>query len=203
MPKKPTILKIIESFKEDSVVEFSEDEEFYRKRLVYVLETKLKKLIIGDYELYLKVKKKFPTATFSTTCNDVSIVERMIANDRNPNGDPQKVWTRYMVTELAKKAYKVAKKKKEAYNMAYAAGIIGKHNLTDREDVVKPNYEDIVPFIPEITSDVSVLGIKPMGKAELKALKAKMLKKYGLPELIEDIETIKTNGEEKEEILPK
>lgn len=199
--KKPTLIKIIESFNPDSKVVFTAQEETYRKRLMYILKQKLKNLTITDYDLYKKVFKKFQKISFPVICNDIMIVERMVANDRNPNGDSHKVWMRYMVTELAKQAYNIAKIKEESYNMAYAANVIGKNNLTDREDIIKPNYEDIVPFIPEITSNPSILGIKPMEKKALKALKNKMLKKYNLPELIEDAEIIKHNGEEKKEVL--
>ena len=103
----------------------------------------------------------------------------MIAADQNPTGDPNKTWHRYMVREMTKKAFKLAEEKKESYNMTFAANALGKHNLTDKEDSFKPNYDQIIPFVPEVTSDPTVLGIKAMGKKELQEKKEMMLRKYG------------------------
>lgn len=140
-------------------VQFYDQEIEHQKRLLFILEKKMKKLYMPDKDIYKKVRKKFDVA-FSTVLRDITVIERMIANQRNPSGDPIKVWTRYFLTEVAKQSIRIAKKKKDAYTMAYSANIIGKHHLTDKEDVVKPDYDKIIPFKPELTIDPSVIGIK-------------------------------------------
>jgi len=188
MPREAVIEKIIRSFKKDEVVNFTESELEYRDRMIYILKLKVKNVAIADYDLFKKVQKKFPKAKFNAVYRDITFIERMIATERNPNADPQKVWARYMVTEMVKSSYKLAKKKKEAYNMSYAASVLGKHNLTDREDVNKPNFDDIIPFVPEITNDPSVVGARAIPEEELKALKEKLLKKYNASDLIQEIQ---------------
>jgi len=187
MPKKAFIEKIIESFDNTHIV-LNEDEKKYADRLLFVLDLKLEKLIITDYDLYKKAKKKYPFITFPQICNDISVIERMIASEKDATGDAKKVWHRYFIVENAKKALEVAVAKGDAYTQGYLLNIIGKHNLTDKEDIIKPPFDDIIPFFPEITSDPSVLGIKPL--PNLKELKEKLRKKYNLDNRITQAETV-------------
>lgn len=189
MSKKQNLVeKLLQSFSEKTELVLTEVEQKKHNRLMFVLETKLLDISITDADLYKKVLEKFGkdyTIGYFQVCQDISVIERAIAHEINPTGDAHKTWIRYMVTEMAKAAYNLAKKNGEPYNMTYAATTIGRHHLTDKEDVIKPPFDDIIPFVPEITNDVSVLGIKPMGRMERKEIRAKLLIKYGVPELIE------------------
>jgi hypothetical protein len=176
MPKKANIEIILESFENKSIV-LDNTQEQYKERLIKVIQYKLKDLYITDYDLFKKLKKEYIQITFPQVCNDISVVERMIATEKDPTGDAHKVWTRYFITEVTKKAIALAEAKGDGYTMAYAANILGKHHLTDKEDSVKPNWDDIVPFIPEITSDPRVLGLNPIKNIDI--LREKLEKKYG------------------------
>lgn len=184
MPKKSLIERVIDSFDKDSNIILSENENKYRERLLFITEEKLKNLMVRDFELFKIVQKKYSFITFPQLCNDISIVERMIAVQKDPYGDSKKVWHRYFIVENAKKAYTIAEAKGDAYTMGFLLNIIGKHNLTDKEDIIKPPFDDIVPFIPEITSDPSILGINPI--KDLNALKEKLRNKYNLDNRISE-----------------
>lgn len=156
-------------------VTFYDKEIEHRDRLLKIIELKLQKIWISDRKIFEKIKKDF-NVSYPTLLQDVCVVERMMANQKDPTGDPMKIWIRYFISEVTKEAIAKAEKKKDAYTMAYAANIIGKHHLTDKEDVIKPNYEDIVPFAPELTIDPSVLGIQLPENFE--EMKAKYRKKF-------------------------
>lgn len=184
MPKKAHIEVILESFENKNIV-LDEEQQKFKERILKVLDLKLNNLYITDYTLYKNVRKKYPSISFPQVCNYISIVERMIANEKDPNNDSGKVWIRYFITEVTKKAIALAEAKGDGYSMAYAANILGKHHLTDKEDTVKPNWDEIIPFIPKITSDPRVLGIKPI--KDLDQLREKMEKKYGYNQ-VEELE---------------
>ena len=139
-------------------VQFYDQEIEHQERLLMVMELKMKKLYMPDKTIFRKVRKKFKVS-YPTVLQDITVIERMIANDKNPGGDPMKVWTRYFLTEIAKESIQIARAKGDGYTMAYAANIIGKHHLTDKEDVIKPDYDKIIPFKPELTFDPTVIGI--------------------------------------------
>ncbi len=179
MPRKHIIQKILDSF-ENPDVQLSENENKYRKRILLIIEIKLKDLTITDFELYKKLRKLEYAHSFAQTVGDIAVAERMLANQKKPDADPGKTWDRYFISEMTKKAMRIAREKNDAYTIAYAANIYGKHKLTDKEDVERPPFDDIIPFVPEITSDPSVLGIKPIPNLEKK--KAELMKKYGIQE---------------------
>jgi len=199
MPKKHIIERIVNSFNPKNNIILEEHEKKYADRLLFILELKLDDLAITDFDLFKKAKQQNPFLTFPQVCGDISVVERMIAQEKDPTGDAKKVWHRYFIVENAKKALKVAQDKGDAYTIGYLLNIIGKHNLTDKEDISKPNYEDIIPFMPEITSDVSILGKKPI--PNLEQLKEKLRQKYNLEsKYVEVVNNITEN--EIAEILP-
>jgi hypothetical protein len=200
MSKKGNIEVILESFENKNIV-LDQEQQNWKERIIKVLDIKLKDIYITDYDLYKDLKNEYKTITFPQVCSDINIVERMIANEKNPNADPHKVFIRYFITEVTKKAMKIAEAKDDAYTMAYSANILGKHHLTDKEDNVKPNWDDIIPFIPEITSDPRVLGIEPI--KDLDELRLKLEKKYGFNKAIDiDYKPVDNGREEDEEVLP-
>ena len=152
------------------------NEKRKKKIIDEIVERKLKDVTIPDKKLlaYLKDKHKL---NFATALSYISVAERIIAGSKyQKNIDIDKAWFRYLIVESAKEAFRVAREKNDAYSMIQAANIIGKHNNTDKEDAVKILYDKIIPFIPEITTDPSVLGIKPI--KNLDKIKQKLLQKY-------------------------
>lgn len=175
MRDRQKLLKKFEAFYKGNDVVFQQQEIEQRDRLLFIMELKIKELYLTDKEIFDKTREKF-NVSYMAVLHDILIVERMIANEINPNGDPMKVFVRYFIGEITKEAINKAKDKNDAYTMAYSANILGKHYLTDKEDVVKPNYEDIVPFTPELTLDPSVIGITL--PADFEEKKKKYLKKF-------------------------
>jgi hypothetical protein len=159
---------------------FYQQEEEDRDRMLYVMNLKIQNLLITDLDLFSKVKERFKAVSFPTVLRDINVVERMIANDLNPSGDPMKTFTRYFIVENAKKAIARAEEKGDTKAIAMLLGTIGRNMLTDKEDVVKLPYDQIVPFLPEITSDPSVLGIELPADFEEKrqSLREKYRKDY-------------------------
>jgi hypothetical protein len=92
--------------------------------------------------------------------------------------DPQKAWTRYFITEVGKDVIRRARLNRDTRTQGQMLNFIGKHKLTDKEDVQKPPYEDIVPFNTLPTFDVTVLGIQPID--DLEKVKAAYIKKFGI-----------------------
>jgi hypothetical protein len=137
---------------------FDQREEEYRDRLLFVMELKMNDLTKTDKQIFEEVKQKF-NVSLPTLLRDIAVVERMIANEMNPNGDPMKVFVRYFIGEINKEAIQLARDKNDPYTMSYATNIMGKHHCTDKEDVVRPPYDDIIPFTPILTFDPKAIGI--------------------------------------------
>ena len=178
---------------ENKPVEFTADEILHKERIEKILEIRIKNLSYPDYDLYKKVKEIYPNITYYNFCKDINYVERIIANQIDPTGDPHKVFLRYFITEITKKAIKIAENRGESYNMAYAANILGKHNQTDKEDTVKPPFDQIVPPVFEFTHDPRILGIEPVENLEQR--KIQLAEKYGIKlnklDFIEEVKNIK------------
>jgi len=184
--RKSLFEKIIQSYNDEDVI-FTDEEIRHKERLEKILEIRLKEVSLPDVELYKRVKHHYPQITFYNFCKDINYVERILANQIDPTGDPRKVFIRYFIGEVTKQAIEIAKEKKDAYTMAYASNIMGKHNQTDKEDIIRPPFDKIIPQTFEITSDPSVLGIKPID--DLDKRKKELADKYGI--VIEKLEFIK------------
>lgn len=157
--KKSIIEKFQRFYSGDKTIVFYDQEIEHRDRMMFVLEEKTKDLGIPDLELYEKVKERF-NISYPMVLRDIMIIERMIANDLNPSGDPNKTFIRYFISEKVKKGIRDAELKNDQKAIAMLLQVLGKHHLTDKEDVVKPEWEKIIPFTPELTFDPSVLGIQ-------------------------------------------
>jgi len=177
--RKSIIEKFTRFYNGDKTIVFYEQEIEHRDRMLFIIEQKTQNLLITDLQLFEKVKERFEVS-YPMVLRDVMIIERMIANDLNPSGDPMKTFTRYFIVENAKKAIQQAEKDGDNKAIALLLNTIGKHMLTDKEDIIKLPYEKIVPFMPEITSDPSVLGIQLPDDFEEKrlALREKHSKDY-------------------------
>jgi len=157
--RKGIIEKFTRFYNGDKTVVFYDQEIEHRDRMLMVLEMKMNDIAITDLDVYKKVKKTF-NISYPMVLQDITVVERIIANNLNPTGDPQKTFIRYFIAEGIKKAIQIAEKEQDAKAMALALNTLGKHFLTDKEDLVKPDWEKIIPFVPVITSDPSIIGIE-------------------------------------------
>lgn len=179
MAKDSLFEKIMRAMKGEQVL-FTANEESRRERLMYVLETKMQNLWLTDFRLYKKIQQKYPSVTFPQVTSDVTLVERMIATDKDPHGDPQKVWIRYFLTQVSMDAIRLARSKDDPYTMTIAANVIGRHWKTDKEDVVIPPYDKIVPFNPIMTTNPAKAGITRMSENEFDELRIVLRAHYNL-----------------------
>jgi len=169
--KQVTVQKFIDQWN-GKQVEFTNFEIEDRDRMLAVLELIIRDLTLTDRDIYVKVKETYDVS-FPTVLKDITIAQRLIANEINPKGDPKKIFIRYLVEQTAKKAMQLAEAKNDAKGMALAAATIGKYHMADKEDVIIPDFSEITPFNPEITSDPSVLGIELPPDFEQKRLALK------------------------------
>jgi hypothetical protein len=177
--KKSIIEKFQRFYGGDKTIVFYDQEIEHRDRMLFVLEEKTKDILITDLELFEKVKDRF-NISYPMVLRDIMIIERMIANDLNPSGDPNKTFVRYLISETIKKSLRHAMDKGNDKAVAALTQTLGKHHLTDKEDIVKPDWEKIIPFTPVLTFDPSVLGIMLPDDFEQKreALRAKHQSDY-------------------------
>lgn len=174
--REPLFEKIMKNISDPNFEFLTPLEQEYKDRVLLVMKIKLKNLHFTDYKVFLKVKKQYPTLTYAQVARDIMLCERMIAFEINPKGNPQKTFLRYFITEMNKKALAIALEKNDAYGISFATSVIGKHNLTDKEDVERPKYEDIVPFNFEPSFDPTVLGLKPI--QDIEKVREKLEKKF-------------------------
>jgi len=172
--RKVTLQKFIDQFNGKNV-EFTNFEIEHRDRMLKVMEIIINDFTITDKQIYDIIKKDYK-CTYPIVLQDIMVAQRLIANQINPKGDPHKIWIRYLVEQGAKRAMQMAEEKGDSKAYAYANGILGKYHMADKEDVVIPDYSEITPFLPVITSDPKVLGIELPEDFERK--KAALRKKY-------------------------
>lgn len=175
MAREKFIDKISRYYLENDTGSLTADEKKRKARLDYIIDLKLNDFAISDKRILTLVKKNYSMSP-GTILSDITIAERIIAGKKSNGVDLEKTYIRYFISEGAKEAYRIAREKKDAYSMIQAVNIIGKHHNTDKEDVYSNLFDEIVPFIPEITIDPSILGIRKMNN--LDEIKAKLLKKY-------------------------
>lgn len=134
----------------------------------------------------------------SQAYRDISNIKVILPNIRNAG----KEWIRYIVNEELKDAIK---KCKDAGNdklkeLILAIDKLAKYNKLDQDEGEQIPWDEIIPQEIEPTSDISVLGIKPMENKENEI--KRLYDKYKGEIEIEDIdyEEVK-DGREKENIL--
>jgi hypothetical protein len=102
-----------------------------------------------------------------------------------------KEWDRYVVTDMLKTAYNMAKNENKTKDMIAAADKLGKYTKLDQEEGRDIPFDEIVPLNIEPTGDVSVLGLKPI--PNLKERQRALRDKYGK---IEDVQVINEDDEQ-------
>jgi len=175
MPKEKFIDKISRYYLDNDKDLLTPDEKKRKQRLDYIIDLKINDFAISDKKIINLIQKNFSISQ-NTILTDITIAERIIAGSKSNGIDLEKTWIRYFISEAAKEAYRIARDKNDSYSMIQAANIIGKHNNTDKEDVYSDLFDNIMPFIPEITSDPSTIGIKPM--KNLDEVKLRLKQKY-------------------------
>ena len=175
MAKKSLLEKLEDYYNGENKDILSPLEKKRKKRIDFIIEIKLFDFASSDKNIIAKVKNNFQ-ASSSTILSEISIAERVIAMQKSNTPDAQKAWMRYMIYQGALEAYRIAREKNDSYSMIQAMNIIGKHHNTDKEDVYADIFDQIVPFIPTISSDPSVIGIKPIKNIE--KIKLQLKQKY-------------------------
>lgn len=118
----------------------------------------------------------------SQAYRDLANIRILLGNVRNAG----KEWIRYLVIEGLKDAAKRAKDKSKLKEEIMALDKLAKYNRLDKEDNAELPFDKIIPVDWETTSDVSVLGVKPMENLDSEI--EKLYKKYMDDIEIEDID---------------
>lgn len=157
-------------------IELSE-KELRRKNVIdFIISLKINNFAITDKKIIDLSEKKFGKHEIKNILTNITIAERVIVSQKNNSIGSEKAWARYFVIEAAKEAYQLAKDKGDSYSMIMAANTLGKHAQTDKDDTIVEIFEQIVPFLPVITTDPSILGMRPI--KQLEQTKQKLKKKY-------------------------
>jgi len=116
---------------------------------------------------------------------DLQRIKTMLGNVRNA----AKEWQRYVVIEMCKEAYNLAKKRGDIRSMVMAADKLGKYTKLDKDDQDALPWDQLVPPQLDPTSDVSVLKITrgPDFQKKVQQLKSKYL---GTDLAVEDADVI-------------
>lgn len=83
---------------------------------------------------------------------------------------------RHQVTQMLLTAYQLAQATQNITAMIQAADKLGKYHKLDKADEEEVNFDDVAVPDWEPTSDVSVLGLKPIDNLE--EVKARLMKRY-------------------------
>jgi len=108
----------------------------------------------------------------SQAYRDLPRLKLLLGNVQNAN----KEWYRYMVIEMCKDAFSLAKKKRDPKAMSLAADKIGKYTKLDKDEAEALPWEDIIPPSFEPAADIRLLDMKPIENIE--NLKQKLRQKY-------------------------
>ena len=107
---------------------------------------------------------------------DVGNIKRLVGNVQNAS----KEFHRYTVIKMLKEAFLVAKYKHNPVAMAMAADKLAKATQLDKIDMEIPDWNAIIPPSFEPSSDVRLIGLKPMQdlQVRIKQLKQKYISDY-------------------------
>jgi hypothetical protein len=118
----------------------------------------------------------------STAYDDIRLIKDLLGSINKASKD----WHLYRFNQMIEKGYEIAELKNDPDSIAKIASAYGKYNKLDKEDPTEFPWDDIKPQSFVITSDPSVIGIKPI--PNLKDKIAKLLEKYKPDiEMVEDV----------------
>ena len=159
-------------------VEFTASEQEEADRLLFMMELRLKELSLTDLDFYERVRYTYDLS-WTQCLRDLSLVDRIVANQKNVGGDAKKCWVRYWITQNLLKAMEIAQNadNKKPSDIARIADTMGKYHLADKEDVEEKPYDKIVPLPLLFSNDPNIL---PNYKPIAPELRAKLEKEFGL-----------------------
>lgn len=136
-----------------------------------IRDTELRDYLINTYKV-----------SESQAYRDLANIRILLGNVRNAG----KEWIRYLVIEGLKDAAARAREGGKLKEEIMALDKLAKYNRLDKEDIAELPFDKIIPVDWETTSDVSVLGVKPMENLDSEI--EKLYKKYMDDIEIEDID---------------
>jgi hypothetical protein len=182
------------SGKDEQVEEFNADQQVVVLRYRAIFTKWLAEPMLSDVMM-----KKYIANTFEICDNqawkDISRIKIIIGNVQNAS----KEFQRYRATEMILKGYDMASNAssslevKQAQMMIKAGEALGRIYMLDKNEIDRIPWEDIIPLELEPTTDISVIGRKPM--KNLEEVKQRLRKKYGSPVDV-PYEEIADDGEE-------
>ena len=188
------------SGKEEQLVEFSADQQEMVIRYRAICTKWMDEPMLSDSMMVRFITNQFEIGE-SQAYKDLGRIRILLGNVQNA----AKEFQRYRATEMILKGYEKASEAdtqmeiKQAQIMIKAGEALGKIYMLDKNEMDRIPREDIVPLELEPTTDISVLGRKPL--KNLESLKARLRKKYGsatdVPfEEINESEEMDGDGEE-------
>lgn len=109
----------------------------------------------------------------SAAWRDVSAVKAILGNVRNAS----KEWQRYMVIDMLKTAYELAKTQKDPKAMAIAADKLGKYTKLDQEEGEPMPWDQIIPPTFEPVGEIEVLD-QSLVDSDIEEKRARLRAKY-------------------------
>ncbi len=128
----------------------------------------------------------------ATAYRDLARIKLLLGNVKSASKEFHRHTANHMIREGYKEAVDAKKllQVKKAEAMIRAGQALVKVNKLDKDEAENIPWEDIIPLDLEPSTDVSVIGRKPI--KNLKELQLKLRKKYGLiedAEIVEDEES--------------
>jgi hypothetical protein len=127
----------------------------------------------------------------SVAYDDIRLIQDLLGSINRSSKD----WHLYQFNMRINRAYEIAENKNDSDAMTKAMNVYGKYNQLDKDDPTEFPWDEIRPQNFEITSDPSVIGIKPI--PNLKDKIAKLYAKYQ-----EDLESVEDVTYEEMDIEP-
>ena len=127
----------------------------------------------------------------SVAYDDIRLIQDLLGSVNRSSKD----WHLYQFNLRINRAYEIAENKNDHDGMTKSMAVYAKFNKLDKEDPTEFPWDDIRPQSFEITSDPSVIGIKPI--PNLKDKIAQLYKKYQ-----EDLQSVEDVSYEEIDIEP-
>lgn len=127
----------------------------------------------------------------SVAYDDIRLIQDLLGSINRSSKD----WHLYQFNTRINRAYEIAETKNDHDGMTKSMAVYAKFNKLDKDDPTEFPWDEIRPQSFEITSDPSVIGIKPI--PNLKEKIAQLYKKYQ-----EDLQSVEDVTYEEMDIEP-
>ena len=180
--------------KDEQASEFTVDQQAVVLRYRGIFSKWLAEPAISDAMMVKFIMNTFEIGE-NQAYKDIVRIKIILGNVQNA----AKEFQRYRATEMILKGYDIASRAedqleiKKAQSMIKAGETLGRIYMLDKNEIDRIPWEDIIPMELEPTTDISVLGRKPM--KNLEEVKQRLRKKYGSP-IDTTFEEINDDGEE-------